>query len=185
MVLINGRKIHLKSIAFLIAVKSGPVDRRRRALRAGNPHGNCTQGERKRTNAQDWGLTGRSGAGADILRLVGRRSGVREAVIVSAVRTPIGKFQGALQSFAAPRLGALVVREAVRRAGVEPAQVDECIMGCVLQAGLGQNPARQAAIHGGLPAESAALTVNQVCGSGLRAVALAAPALRTGDAEGV
>ena len=108
---------------------------------------------------------------------------MREAVIVSAVRTPIGKFQGALQSFAAPRLGALVVREVVRRAGVEPAQVDECIMGCVLQAGLGQNPARQAAIHGGLPAESAALTVNQVCGSGLRAVALAAQAIRTGDAE--
>jgi acetyl-CoA C-acetyltransferase len=80
---------------------------------------------------------------------------MKEVVIVSAVRTPIGKFQGSLLSFAAPRLGALVVREAVRRAGVDPAQVDECIMGCVLQAGLGQNPARQAAIHGGLPAESA------------------------------
>ena len=108
---------------------------------------------------------------------------MREAVIVSAVRTPIGKFQGALQSFAAPRLGALVVREAVRRAGVEPAAVDECVMGCVLQAGLGQNPARQAAIYGGLPPESAALTVNQVCGSGLRAVALAAQAIQNGDAE--
>ena len=108
---------------------------------------------------------------------------MREAVIVSAVRTPIGKFQGSLQSFAAPRLGALAVREAVRRAGVDPAQVDECIMGCVLQAGLGQNPARQAAIYGGLPAESAALTVNQVCGSGLRAVALAAQAIQTGDAD--
>jgi acetyl-CoA C-acetyltransferase len=108
---------------------------------------------------------------------------VREAVIVSAVRTPIGKFQGSLQSFAAPRLGALAVREAVRRTGVDPAQVDECIMGCVLQAGLGQNPARQAAIYGGLPAESAALTVNQVCGSGLRAVALAAQAIQTGDAD--
>jgi acetyl-CoA C-acetyltransferase len=108
---------------------------------------------------------------------------VKEAVIVSAARLPIGKFQGALQSFAAPRLGALAVQEAVRRAGVDPAQVDECIMGCVLQAGLGQNPARQAAIYGGLPAESAALTVNQVCGSGLRAVALAAQAIQTGDSE--
>jgi len=108
---------------------------------------------------------------------------VREAVIVAAVRTPIGKFQGALQSFAAPRLGALAVRETVRRAGVDPTHVEEAIFGCVLQAGLGQNPARQAAIHGGLPAESAALTVNQVCGSGLRAVALAAQAVQTGDAE--
>lgn len=108
---------------------------------------------------------------------------MKEAVIVSAVRTPIGKFQGALQGFAAPRLGALAVQEAVRRAGVEPAAVEECIMGCVLQAGLGQNPARQAAIHGGIPPESAALTVNQVCGSGLRAVALAAQAIQTGDAE--
>ena len=108
---------------------------------------------------------------------------MREAVIVSAVRTPIGKFQGALQLFAAPRLGALVAREAVRRAGVDPTSVDEAIFGCVLQAGLGQNPARQAAIYGGLPAESAALTVNQVCGSGLRAVALAAQAVQTGDAE--
>jgi len=108
---------------------------------------------------------------------------VREAVIVAAVRTPIGKFQGALQGFTAPKLGALVVREAVRRAGVDAADVEECIMGCVLQAGLGQNPARQAAIHGGLPPESAALTVNQVCGSGLRAAALAAQAVQTGDAE--
>ena len=109
--------------------------------------------------------------------------GVKEAVIVAAVRTPIGKFQGALQGFAAPKIGALVVREAVRRAGMAPAEVDECIMGCVLQAGLGQNPARQAAIYGGLPPESAALTVNQVCGSGLRAAALAAQAIQTGDAE--
>ena len=105
-----------------------------------------------------------------------------EVVIVSAVRTPLGKFQGSLQSFSAPQLGALVVREAVRRAGVEPAQVDDCIMGCVLQAGLGQNPARQAAIFGGLPPEVGALTVNQVCGSGLRAVSLAAQAIQTGDA---
>ncbi len=108
---------------------------------------------------------------------------MQEAVIVSAARTPIGKFQGSLAGFTAPKLGAIAVREAVRRAGLEPADVEECIMGCVLQAGLGQNPARQAAIHGGMPAESAALTVNQVCGSGLRAVALCAQAIRNSDAE--
>jgi acetyl-CoA C-acetyltransferase len=108
---------------------------------------------------------------------------MKEAVIVSAVRLPIGKLQGSLSSFPAPRLGALAVREAVRRAGLEPDAVEECIMGCVLQAGVGQNPARQAAIHGGLPASSAALTVNQVCGSGLRAVALCAQAVAAGDAE--
>jgi acetyl-CoA C-acetyltransferase len=95
----------------------------------------------------------------------------------------VGKFQGSLQSFSAPQLGSLVVREAVRRAGVEPARVDDCVMGCVLQAGLGQNPARQAAIFAGLPVEVGALTVNQVCGSGLRAVSLAAQATQTGDAE--
>jgi acetyl-CoA C-acetyltransferase len=108
---------------------------------------------------------------------------VNEAVIVSAVRTPVGKFQGALKSFTAPKLGALAVAEAVRRAGVELAHIDECIMSCVLQAGLGQNPARQAAIHAGIPATASALTVNQVCGSGLRAVALAAQAIQLGDAE--
>ena len=108
---------------------------------------------------------------------------MREAVIVSAVRTPVGKFQGSLQPFAAPRLGALVVREAMRRAGVDPAEVDECIMGCVIQAGLGQNPARQASLFGGMRPESAALTINQVCGSGLRAAALAAQAIQTGNAE--
>jgi acetyl-CoA C-acetyltransferase len=108
---------------------------------------------------------------------------MNEVVIVSAVRTPLGKFQGSLQPFFAPQLGALVVREAVRRAGVEPGQVHECIMGCVLQAGLGQAPARQAAIHGGLPPEASALTVNQVCGSGLRAAALASQAIQTGDAD--
>ncbi len=119
-----------------------------------------------------------------------------DVVIVSAVRTPIGKFQGSLQSFTSPRLGALVVSEAVRRAGLEGAaknsangngdrlQIpDDCIMGCVLQAGLGQSPARQAAIFAGLPPEVGALTVNQVCGSGLRAVALAAQAIQTGDAD--
>ncbi|HEY1897670.1 MAG TPA: acetyl-CoA C-acetyltransferase [Terracidiphilus sp.] len=108
---------------------------------------------------------------------------MKDAVIVSAVRTPIGKFQGALQSFPAPRLGALVVRDAIRRAGIEAQQVEECIMGCVIQAGLGQNPARQASLFGGMPPESAALTVNQVCGSGLRAVSLAAQAIETGDAD--
>jgi acetyl-CoA C-acetyltransferase len=108
---------------------------------------------------------------------------MKDAVIVSAVRTPLGKFQGSLQSFAAPRLGALVVREAIRRAGIEPQLVDECIMGCVIQAGLGQNPARQAALYGGMVPESAALTVNQVCGSGLRAVSMAAQAIQTGNAD--
>ncbi len=106
-----------------------------------------------------------------------------EVVIVSAVRTPIGKFQGSLESYTAPKLGALVVREAVKRAGVEPAQVDETIMGCVLQAGVGQSPGRQAAIFAGLPPEVGALTVNQVCGSGLRAVSLAAQAIQTGDSQ--
>jgi acetyl-CoA C-acetyltransferase len=108
---------------------------------------------------------------------------MQEAVIVSAVRTPIGKFQGSLQSFTSPQLGALVVREAVKRAGVEPDKVDECIMGCVLQAGLGQSPARQTVIRGGLPPEVGAMTVNQVCGSGLRAVSLAAQAVQIGDAD--
>jgi acetyl-CoA C-acetyltransferase len=108
---------------------------------------------------------------------------MREAVIVSAVRTPVGKFQGSLQSFAGPRLGALVVREAIRRAGLAAGQVDECTMGCVLQAGLGQNPARQAAIYGGMSPEAGAFTINQVCGSGLKAVALAAQAIETGNAE--
>jgi acetyl-CoA C-acetyltransferase len=108
---------------------------------------------------------------------------MREAVILSAVRTPVGKFQGSLQSFAAPRLGALVVREAVRRAGLESEQPDECIMGCVLQAGLGQNPARQAAIYGGLSPDAGAFTINQVCGSGLKAVVLAAQAIQTENAE--
>jgi acetyl-CoA C-acetyltransferase len=108
---------------------------------------------------------------------------MKEAVIVSAVRTPIGKFQGALQSLVAPKLGAVAVREAIRRAGIDGQQVDECIMGCVIQAGLGQNPARQASLYGGMPPESAALTVNQVCGSSLRAVSLGAQAVQTGDAD--
>jgi acetyl-CoA C-acetyltransferase len=108
---------------------------------------------------------------------------MEDVVIVSAVRTPVGRFQGALSPVTAPQLGAIVVREAVRRAALEPAQIDECIMGNVLAAGLGQNPARQAAIFGGLPYEVAALTINKVCGSGLKAVALAAQAIQTGNSE--
>ena len=92
---------------------------------------------------------------------------MREAVIVSAVRLPTGKFLGTLKDFAAPELGAMVVREAVRRAGIDPASVDECIMGNVVPAGTGQAPARQAALKGGLADHVAALTINKVCGSGL------------------
>jgi acetyl-CoA C-acetyltransferase len=105
------------------------------------------------------------------------------SVIVSAVRTPTGKFLGALKDFTAPQLGALVVREAVRRAGIDPASVDECIMGNVIQAGNGQNPARQAALNGGLSDRVAAMTINKVCGSGLKAVMLAAQGIATGDIE--
>src|SRR6266404_6815370 len=107
----------------------------------------------------------------------------REAVIISAARTPTGKFQGALKGFTAPELGAIAIREAVKRAGVDPAKVDEVIMGCVVQAGIGQAPARQAALKAGLPAEVSALTINMVCGSGLRAVALASQAVQLGDSE--
>ena len=98
---------------------------------------------------------------------------MEEIVIVSAVRTPIGKFQGALSDLSAVQLGALVVRESVRRAGIDAATIDECILGNVVSAGLGQNPARQAALKGGLPMEVSAMTINKVCGSGLKAVALA------------
>lgn len=108
---------------------------------------------------------------------------MEEIVIVSAARTPVGKFQGSLAGFSATQLGAIAVREAVRCAGVDPASVDECIMGNVVSAGLGQNPARQAALHGGLPSAVGALTINKVCGSGLKAVALAAQAIQTGNAE--
>ena len=105
-----------------------------------------------------------------------------EAVILSAVRTPSGKFQGSLSGISAPRLGALVVRAAVERAGLtDPNQIDEVIMGNVVSAGLGQNPARQAAIFAGLPDEVGAMTVNKVCGSGLKSVMLAAQAIRAGD----
>jgi len=104
-------------------------------------------------------------------------------VIVSAVRTPIGKFLGSLQSVPAPRLGATVVAEAMRRAGIKPEDVNEVIMGNVVGAGLGQNPARQASIFGGVPDSVPALTINKVCGSGLKAVVLGAQAIKCGDAE--
>ena len=107
----------------------------------------------------------------------------RDAVILSAARTPTGKFQGALKGFTAPELGAIAIKEAVKRAGVDLAEVDEVIMGCVVQAGVGQAPARQAALRAGLPVEVSALTVNMVCGSGLRAVALAAQSVRLGDMD--
>ena len=108
---------------------------------------------------------------------------MRESVIVSAVRTPTGKFLGALKGFSATQLGAIVVAEAVRRAGIDPEIVDECIMGNVVAAGLGQNPARQAALNGGLPDHVAALTINKVCGSGLKAVMLADQGIRVGDID--
>jgi acetyl-CoA C-acetyltransferase len=108
---------------------------------------------------------------------------MEKPVILSAARTPIGKFMGGLSPLSAPELGAKVVAEAVRRAGVEPRQIDEVIMGNVVQAGLGQNPARQAALKGGLDPRVAAMTINKVCGSGLKAVALAAQAVMLGESE--
>jgi acetyl-CoA C-acetyltransferase len=110
-------------------------------------------------------------------------SSLHEAVIVSAVRTGTGKFLGSLKGLTAPQLGALVVAEAVRRAGIDPDSVDECIMGNVVSAGLGQNPARQAALRGGLSDSVAALSINKVCGSGLKAVMLAAQGIATGDVD--
>src|SRR2546423_2665881 len=104
-------------------------------------------------------------------------------VLVAAVRTPIGRFLGGLSPLPATRLGALVIKEAVRRAGVDAAAIDEVIMGNVLQGGGGQAPARQAAIHAGLPGSIPALSVNKVCGSGLKAVMLAAQAIKAGDAQ--
>src|SRR5947208_2621604 len=106
-----------------------------------------------------------------------------DVVIISACRTPVGKFQGSLSDLTSPHRGAIFVREAGQRAKLDPKQVDECIMGNVVSAGLGQNPARQAAIFGGLPPEVGAMTVNKVCGSGLKAVGLAAQAVKTGDSS--
>ena len=108
---------------------------------------------------------------------------MEEIVIVSGVRTPVGKFQGALSDLSATQLGAIAVREAVSRANLDRAMVDECIMGNVVSAGLGQNPARQAALNGGLSPSVGAMTINKVCGSGLKAVALAAQAIQTGNSE--
>src|SRR5207249_5980209 len=108
---------------------------------------------------------------------------MREAVILSAVRLPTGKFLGALKGFTAPQLGSMVVKEAIARAGLSPDAVDEVIMGNVVSAGLGQAPARQAALGGGLPPKVGALTINKVCGSGLKAVMLAAQGVATGDAD--
>src|SRR6478735_3600961 len=112
-----------------------------------------------------------------------RRQDMREVVVVSAARTPIGSFQGALASLKAPELGAVAIREALGRAQVEAREVDEVLMGCVLPAGVGQAPARQAAIFAGLPKETPCTTVNKVCGSGLKAVMLAAQAIANGDAD--
>jgi acetyl-CoA C-acetyltransferase len=109
--------------------------------------------------------------------------GTEQPVILSAVRTPIGKFMGGLSPLSATELGAKVIAEAVHRAGIDPSLVDEAIMGNVVQAGLGQNPARQAALRGGLDSRVAAMTINKVCGSGLKAVALAAQAVQLGESE--
>jgi acetyl-CoA C-acetyltransferase len=106
-----------------------------------------------------------------------------EVVIVAAARTPIGSFQGTLSSVPGPKLGAVAIKAAVERAGIDPELVDECIMGCVLPAGIGQAPARQAAIFAGLPARTHCMTINKVCGSGLKAVMLATQAIRCGDAD--
>ncbi len=105
------------------------------------------------------------------------------AVIVSAVRTPIGRFLGGLSGLTAPQLGAIVIREAIARAAIDPATIDEVIMGQVVQGGSGQAPARQSMIHGGVPGTVPALTINKVCGSGLKAVMLAAQAVKAGDAS--
>src|SRR6201997_2324620 len=114
-------------------------------------------------------------------------AGLDDVVIISGCRTPVGKFQGSLSDLSAPQLGAIVVREAVKRAGIDSKLdaklVDECIMGNVVSAGLGQNPARQAAIFGGLAPEVGAMTINKVCGSGLKAGALAAQAIQTGNSS--
>ena len=108
---------------------------------------------------------------------------MHDVVIVSAARTPIGSFQGALSDFTAPKLGAIAIKAAVERAGIQPADVDEVIMGCVLTGGMGQAPARQASIYGGLPNSVPCLTINKVCGSGMKAVMLAAQSIALGDSK--
>ena len=108
---------------------------------------------------------------------------MKEAVILSAVRTPVGKFGGSLKNFSAPQLGAMTIAEAVKRAGVDGKEVQECIMGIVLPAGTGQNPARQAALGAGLPIEIGSFNVNKVCGSGLKSIMLAASSVRAGEQD--
>ena len=108
---------------------------------------------------------------------------MRNVVIASAVRTPVGSFGGALKPLSGIELGAIAAREAIKRAGIDASKIDEVILGNVLQAGLGQNPARQIAMHAGIPKEVPAMTINKVCGSGLRAVSLAAQLIKAGDAE--
>ena len=108
---------------------------------------------------------------------------MNSAMIISAVRTPIGRFNGSFNSFSAPKLGSLVVAESLKRAGVSPEIVDEVIMGNVVTAGLGQNPARQASHYGGVPDKVPALTINKVCGSGLKAVMLAANSIKAGESQ--
>jgi len=108
---------------------------------------------------------------------------MNEVIIVSGARTPVGSFNGALASFSSPQLGAIVLKEAVKRAKIDPAQVNEVIMGCVLQGGLGQAPARQAAIAAGIPSSTSVTTINKVCGSGLKSVMYGAQAIRLGDAD--
>lgn len=108
---------------------------------------------------------------------------LKESVILSAARTAIGKFQGALKSFSAPQLGSIAIRAAVERAGLDASEIDEAIMGCVLSAGLGQNPARHAALHAGIPNTVSAFTINKVCGSGLKSVMTASQSIAVGDNE--
>ncbi|MGD9376132.1 MAG: acetyl-CoA C-acyltransferase, partial [Anaerolineae bacterium] len=110
-------------------------------------------------------------------------SNQREAVIVSACRTAVGSFMGGLSTTSAPQLGGVVIREAIQRAGIDPAEVEETFMGCVVPNGMGQAPARQAAIQGGIPPQVGAMTINKVCGSGLKTVMLAAGLIRAGDGD--
>jgi acetyl-CoA C-acetyltransferase len=107
----------------------------------------------------------------------------RTPVIVGAARTAIGSFGGTLSNTTAPELGAIAIRAAIKRAGIDPANIDETLMGCVIPAGLGQAPARQAAIKAGIPAQIGAVTVNKVCGSGLKTVMMAASMIKAGDGE--
>ena len=120
-------------------------------------------------------------AGHPLISRAGEEMHMHEAVIVSAVRTPLGSFNGSLSTIGATNLGSIVIREAIHRAGIDPIHVNEVIMGQVLTCGYGQNPARQAAIKAGLPWQVESLTVNKVCGSGLKAVMLAAQAVQTGE----